>query len=326
MTVLVTGATGFLGGHLVDRLVGGGATVRALTRGGRPEDAARLEALGVEVVQGGVGDPDAVERAVAGCQVVHHLAAARSGASRAELRATNVEGTRTLLRAAAAAGVERFVYVSSAGVHGRPRALPLTEASPCRPNSPYRASKLAAEGVVREEAARSGLRYDIARPTATFGPRDHQYPGMFASVLAGRFRTAGDGDVLHHLSWVGDVVEGIRRCGEPHTSGGEVFIVGSEEVVTLRRFAELIAAAGGEPLRVRRVPAAPVRAAAAVVRHSVARLGLAHNLSYRLDMATHSRFFSLVRAREVLGVRQELPLGEAVARTLDAYRRAGMLG
>lgn len=326
MTVLVTGATGFLGGHLVDRLAGRGEAVRVLARRPEAPAAARLKDLGVEVLAGDVRDAAAVQRAVAGCRLVHHVAAARSGSSRADLRSTNVEGTRALVRAATAAGVERLVYVSSSGVHGRPREVPVTEDSPCRPNSPYRRSKLAAEEVVREETGRSGLPFAIARPTATFGPRDHQYPEMFRSVLAGRFRAAGDGEVRYHMSWVGDVVEGIRLCGEPQAGTEDVFIVGSEEVLTLRGFAELIAAAGGQPLRVRRIPAAPVRAAAALVRHTVEPLGLAHNLSYRLEMATRSRFYSVARARDVLGLRQELPLAEGVARTVQAYRRAGLLG
>ncbi len=148
MRVLVTGATGFVGSHLAEALVNQGHEIRALVR--QSGDTSLLKKLGVEVAYGDITDAAAVEGAIRGCQYVYHLAAktARSGVSKKEYYAVNVEGTENVARAAIKANVERLVYGSSAGVYGTTTRTPVDENTKPNPNSYYRESKLLGEKVM----------------------------------------------------------------------------------------------------------------------------------------------------------------------------------
>jgi len=134
MKILVTGATGFIGGHLTERLVREGHAVTALVRSG--SDTTLLESLGVALARGDLGDYPSLEAAVRGQEVVYHLAAAvsQSAPSRAAYRATNTLGTDRLVRAVVARGVKHLVYCSSVAVHGTPATCPADERAPLRPD------------------------------------------------------------------------------------------------------------------------------------------------------------------------------------------------
>lgn len=168
-TILVTGATGFLGHSLAAQLVGQGYRVRALAR---PSSNTRhLVQLGVEIVRGDVRDAAAVDAAAQGCRYVVHAAGLfRLWGEAREFERTNVEGTAYVLEAARRHGVERLVHVSTVAVVGWPPAELINEATPCNPADAYQRSKLDGENLVRMFHATTGLPAVILRPGAFYGP------------------------------------------------------------------------------------------------------------------------------------------------------------
>src|SRR3990170_184939 len=173
---VVTGAGGFIGGRLCERLVLEGVRVRALVRSA--DQAARLAAGGVEPVRGDLTRPDDLPPAVRGCGVIFHCGAWMGEPWTWEAaRAANVEGTRSLLDASLRAGASRFVHMSSISVYGPTAADPIDEQTPLWPLGPYRATKIGAEQEVASAHGR-GLPTVILRPGQVFGPGDLRLSGL----------------------------------------------------------------------------------------------------------------------------------------------------
>ena len=238
MRVMLTGATGFVGSHLVDRLLARGHEVTALVRS--PRRAAPLAGRGVRLVEGDLADLDAIARATAGQQVIHHVAALTGAVDEAEFLATNRDGTARLLEAATAAGASRFVLVSS-GAAGGPtrRGVPATGAHAAGPVTMYGRSKLAAEEVVTAGA----IPWTVLRPPAVYGPRDTEnFLAVFRAIR--RFGMApvfGDGSQELSLVHAVDLAEACALAGEREEATGRVYYVNHPEVVSSR---ELIRAIG----------------------------------------------------------------------------------
>jgi dihydroflavonol-4-reductase len=168
--VLVTGATGFLGRNICPYLVNLGYQVRALVR--PSSDYAFLQRMGVELALGDVCDPHSTIGAVEGCQAVIHAAGKfRFWGEREEFFATNVEGTHNMLETSCQAGVQRFIYISTVAVVGKPPpGEPITEETACDPQDAYQESKLEAELLVRAYHCDKSLSAILLRPGAYYGP------------------------------------------------------------------------------------------------------------------------------------------------------------
>lgn len=264
-TVLVTGASGFVGSAVCARLLEGGSRVRALLRPGSAAPA------GTEpVVAAGLHDGEALRRAVEGVDAVVHLAARvhvmRDAASDplAEFRAVNVEGTRRLAREAAAAGVRTFVFASSVKAMGEmsPASGPWTEATPPAPADPYGVSKLEAEAALAAEAA-GGMRAAVLRLPLVYGP------GVKANMLR-LFQLVDRGVPLplggirnrRSLLFVGNAADAVRAVlAAPDAAG--VFLVSDGEDLATPELVRRIGRALGRPARLLPVPEALFRAAAA---------------------------------------------------------------
>ncbi|HEU5348483.1 MAG TPA: NAD-dependent epimerase/dehydratase family protein, partial [Ktedonobacterales bacterium] len=194
MTVLVTGAMGLLGSHVVDLLVDRGERVRALVRS--DDRLGRLSALGVEVCRGDLGDRRSLEAAVDGVESVLHCAA-KTGpwGPEAEYQRANVWGLKALLDASQAAGVRRFVHVSSITVHGNDIHGTADETAPLRiePN-PYSRTKVAGERLVAAQIREHAAAITIVRPGWIYGPRDMASFGRFAALIRdGKMIVIGSG-------------------------------------------------------------------------------------------------------------------------------------
>src|SRR3990172_1150620 len=163
MNILVTGATGFIGFHLVNRLVQEGYHLRALVR--PVTDTSALESQGVEIVRGDIRDPKAVDRAIPNCQLVFHLAARTSHGNlpAKDIYSINVEGSANLARAAVQSGVARLVLASTARVYGIIKNWKVDEYTPLKPDSAYPESKARAEQIVLSHYERYGLPAVVAR-------------------------------------------------------------------------------------------------------------------------------------------------------------------
>ena len=326
MRVLVTGATGFTGGHLARDLAHAGYQVTALARD--PSRAGDLAACGVTIVQGDIRDRSAVERAASGSQVVYHLAAIyrQAGLPERDYHAVNADAVRTVVEAAATAGVRRVVHCSTVGVHGDVEHPPANEDAPLKPGDVYQRTKLEGENVARDAASTTGVEVVIARPSGIYGPGDRRLLKLFRGVARRRFIILGSGSIYYHLTYIADLVEGLRLCGETGRAAGRTYILAGAEVTTLNDLVRRIAAeAGVRPPRLH-APVWPFWIAGAMCEAVCAPFGIEPPIyRRRVDFFTKSRAFEIARARAELGYDPKIDLRAGIRRTLDWYREAGWL-
>lgn len=212
--VFVTGATGFVGRHLVDRLVAHGMQVRALVR--PTSDTAHLESAGVELVPGDLRDEKAIRRGVEGADIVYHLAAVTAARTDREYASTNSDGTAALLAGIRLATVRpsRLVYLSSyAAVGPWDGRSPRARGDPETPLTSYGRTKLEGERIVRE-AEKYGVEVLVIRSPAVFGPGDRALLPYFRLVRSGLAPVPGGDDRRLHLIYVKDLAEALARAAD----------------------------------------------------------------------------------------------------------------
>ena len=330
MTVLVTGATGFTGGHLATTLARRGYQVRALVRSRSLARfaASNAAAAGVEAVEGDLSDAANVRRAAEGASVVYHIAASyrEAGQPDAAYRAVNVEGTRHVLEAAVAAGATRVVHCSTGGVHGHIANPPATEDAPFNPGDIYQDTKLEAEQVAREFGRTRGFEVVVARPIGIYGPGDLRFLKMFRGLNRGRFPVLGSGTVFYHLTFIDDLVEGFRLCGEVPGAAGRTYILAGPRYTTLNELIRLIAAELKVPPPRLHLPVWPVWMLGLLCEMVCVPLRIEPPLyRRRVDFFTKSRAFDTTRARTELGFNPAVNLEDGIKRTADWYRAEGLL-
>ena len=308
MNVLVTGGAGFIGSSLARSLAGDGHAVRVLDdfSTGRKENLDGVEG-DLEVLEGDVRDPAAVARAVAGAEVVHHLAAlpsvARSVADPRASHQVNVDGTLNVLLAAVDAGVGRVVYASSSSVYGDTPVLPKHEAMPVSPRSPYAAAKLAGEAYCRSFARVYPLQTICLRFFNVFGPRQDpasQYaavvPRFVTRMLAGQpAEVTGDGRQTRDFTFVDNAV---RACRLAATAGpeavGEAMNVGCGDRISVLDLVGLVNDLLPDPVEPVFVPARPgdVRDSQAAVDKAARLLGYRPLVPVRDGVAATVHWFA----------------------------------
>ena len=251
--VLVTGADGFIGSHLVEHLARDGASVRALVQynsfnsWGWLEDLPSLDR--VEVVSGDIRDPHFCHGLVAGIDVVFHLAALipipYSYVAPDSFVDTNVKGTLNMCQAARAQRIERFVHTSTSEVYGTAQYVPIDEKHPLVPQSPYSATKIAADSVALSFFYSFELPLVVARPFNTYGPRQSAravIPAIISQLAAGiRAVRLGDVTTTRDFTFVEDTCRGLVAIAELDSGVGEVFNIGSSAEISIGALFDLIA-------------------------------------------------------------------------------------
>jgi dTDP-glucose 4,6-dehydratase len=261
--VLVTGAGGFIGSHLVEALGRREAHVRALVRynsqgrQGWLDDLSETLRHEIEVFAGDVSEYGSLRRAVEGVDIVFHLAALigvpYSYASPAAYVRTNVEGTLNALEAARDAGVERFVHTSTSEVYGTARYVPIDEAHPLQAQSPYAATKIGADALAHSFERSFGLPVAIARPFNTYGPRQSYravIPTIISQALDGQLVRLGATRTTRDFTFILDTVSGLIAVAESTDAVGNVVNIGSGVETSIEDLVGLIAALMERDLKV----------------------------------------------------------------------------
>jgi dTDP-glucose 4,6-dehydratase len=308
--VLVTGAGGFIGSHLAERLVREGAQVTAFVRYNSAGRWGWLDesdlADEMRVVPGDISDDECVRRAMQGQEAVFHLAALISipysyEAPRSYVQA-NVVGTLNVLQAARDLGTERMVHTSTSEVYGTAIYVPIDERHPLQGQSPYSASKIGADKIAESFHSSFGTPVVTVRPFNTFGPRQSAravIPTIVTQALAGEEIALGSLHPTRDLNYVSNTVDGFLACAAHPEALGRTFNLGSSREIAIGDLAELIGTLLGKPIRVR-----------------------ADERRQRPESSEVERLladFSL--ARELLGWTPKVPLEEGLSHTIDWIAR-----
>lgn len=319
--ILVTGGTGFTGSHLVRRLLSRGHEVLVLDNQ-RSEACDELAELGARITLGSITDQGLVSRLVAGCEVVHHLAAAfrKVNLPKSEYWNVNVNGTRYLLEASAKAGVRRFVYCSTCGVHGNVRNPPAAEDAPIEPEDYYQYTKYEGEKVAHEYMQR-GLPIAILRPAAIYGPAD---PGRWLMLLrriaAGRFWMFGDGKATYHPLYIDNLVDAFELAAEKEAAIGQTYLIADEEYYSLNELVRIIGETLGVRVQIVRLPFFPLWLAAVLTEAVCWPLGISPPLfRRRVDWFRQNRAFDISKAKRELGYQPKVDLHAGLAETIRWY-------
>lgn len=325
--VLVTGATGFTGGHLARRLASDGYQVRVVVRD--PARAEDLRKLGIEVVKGDLRDRASLDRAADGIHTVYHIAALfrQENVTDKDMHDINATGVRNMIEAAIGAGVKHFVHCSTIGVHGAtPRNPPANENSPYKPGDYYQESKTEGEKIAIEYMRSGKLPIVIFRPGGIHGPGDLRFLKLFKGIKNGRFVMFGSGDVLYQLVYIDDLVDGIILCGTKPEAIGNIYILTGEKPITLNQMVHTIAdVVGVKPPRLR-FPVMPLYVAGALCEVACKPFGIEPPLyRRRVDFFRKDRAFSIDKAMNELGFRPKVDVRTGLQRTAQWYKEHGYL-
>lgn len=323
--ILVTGATGFTGSALCRRLTSAGHSVVAFVR--PTSKSKKLQDLGVTCKVVDICNRQEVFSEFRNIDKVYHIAAAYRAeqSTTDEFRQVNVEATRNLLEAAKAQGIERFIHCSTVGVQGEIDDPPASEDYRFLPGDHYQDSKLDGELLARSYFA-EGLPGTVFRPVGLYGPGDTRFLKLFKSVDKGVFLMIGSGNVLYHMTYIDDLIDGILLCGTHPQALGEVFTIGGNGYTTLRELVGLIADVLGRPHPRLRIPYTPVYWAS-IVCDKVCKMGGINPPLYprRVEFFSKDRAFSIEKAKRLLGYNPQIDLLEGLNRTASWYRENGFL-
>jgi nucleoside-diphosphate-sugar epimerase len=327
MTVLVTGATGFLGSALVTELVKQKQPVRVLAR---DETKARSQfGDAIDIVAGEITDAAQVQCAVEGATIVYHFAGRLYHPSTpAELYyRTHVEGTRILLDACkrlldGKGQLQRIVHCSTTGVHGVTGKTPAAEDAPFAPTNPYEETKLQGELLALKAWKDDGLPVSVARPGLVYGPGDLHLLGFFSSIKKGRPCLINGGKALIHPIYIDDMTAAFLLCAECPQAIGHSYNIAGDHPVSFRELATAIARSLGKPLPEGDIPLWLANLASDVFALVPGMKGENAPLTRsRVKFLTNSRVYNIERARSELGFAPTMTLEEGMLRTADWYQK-----
>ena len=266
--VLVTGAGGFIGSHLTERLVNLGANVKAFVHYNSRNDHGLIEILPKEIQEyldisvGDLKDPEAVRKAVKCCEIVFHLGALisipYSYINPLDFVQTNIVGTANILNACREYVVEKIVHTSTSEVYGTARYIPIDENHPLQGQSPYSASKIGADKLAESYYLSFSLPVVVLRPFNTYGPRQSAravIPTIITQALVYDKIKLGSLSPTRDLTYISDTVEDFIKTAESHNSVGEVINLGSGIETSIRDLVKIISDIIGKEIEIEHDPA-----------------------------------------------------------------------
>jgi NAD dependent epimerase/dehydratase len=261
--VLITGADGFIGSHLTERLISQGARVRAFVMynsfntWGWIDTFASREKEAVDIVSGNIRETDLLKQAVKNVDIVFHLAALiaipYSYASPSSYIKTNVEGTLNLLQTGLECGVEKIIHTSTSEVYGTAQYIPIDEKHPLQGQSPYSASKIGADMVAESFYRSFNLPITTVRPFNTYGPRQSAraiIPTLILQMLKDTTIRVGSLHPIRDFTYVSDTVEGFIKAAETDGINGEVINIGSNQGISIGELTDTLAQIVGKEITI----------------------------------------------------------------------------
>lgn len=329
MTILITGATGFLGSALLTELVKQQPEqpIRILAR-----DAGKArEQFGeaITIIPGEINDARQVQRAVDGASIIYHFAGRLYHPSTPEelYYRTHVDGTRTLLDACKGQGqLQRIVHCSTTGVHGVTGKTPAAEDAPFAPTNPYEATKLKGEAIALQAQKEQGLPVSVVRPGLVYGPGDLHLLNFFSSIQKGLPCLIDNGKALIHPIYIDDMTKAFMLCAECPQAVGHSYNIAGERPVSFRELATAIARALGKPLPRGNLPLWLANAASDIFALLPGFKGERAPLTRsRVQFLTNSRVYDISRARQELGFAPQVELDEGMQNTARWYQKHAYL-
>ncbi|HEY3475819.1 MAG TPA: NAD(P)-dependent oxidoreductase [Anaerolineales bacterium] len=322
MKVLITGAGGFIGSHLVDSQLEQGNDVRGVDL--------HLDLLRHQVAQprleaicGDVTDKNLLPKLVEGIDFIYHLASAHLDVSLSDehYRLVNVDATVALLEAAKKAGVERFVHCSSVGVIGDVKHPPADETTKCHPANIYERTKLEGERAALDFARRTGFPVVVIRPAWVYGPRCPRTAKLLRTISKGRFPIFGRGKNMRHPVYIADAIRGFELCAETPDIEGEVFIIAGALPVESRQLVNMIS----QQLNVRTqsifLPIFLGQAAGLALELTFGLAGQQPPFSRRsMDFFVKNNAYSIYKAQSRLSYQPQVDLSTGIQKTIQSIR------
>ena len=327
MKVLITGATGLLGGHLIKELQERGEDIRALVL--PVENANKLEQQGVEVVRGDITDANTLGPAVKDVELIFHLAG-MMGVWRplADYRLVNVTGSENLYKAAQKAGVRRYIHTSSHTVYGLGYGRFLTENDALRPDpDPYSLTKAEGDRLMRRLMLNSKVETVILRPGTFFGPGDRLHFGRMAQKMKdGKGVIIGRGDNALPFCYVTDVVQGFLLAAYHKNAPGNVYNITNDHPLTQLEMFNAIAEAVGGVRPTRHLPYLPIYYGSIVAEKVVARVTRTKPIVTQLGamMFGSDNRHSVEKARRELGYEPKVDLRAGIKLAAEWFNAGGM--
>jgi nucleoside-diphosphate-sugar epimerase len=321
-TILITGANGFIGSHLVESLLRQGKYVRAVDLHTNTLQSFPAHPQ-LEVMAGDLIVADLRKKIVSGIDTIYHLASAHLDTSLPDdhYRQVNLHATFELARAAHAAGVRRFVHCSSVGVIGDVKHPPADEETPCHPTNIYELTKLEGERAVLSFAAESGFDLVVNRPAWVYGPRCPRTQKLLRTITKGRFIFFGNGQNMRHPIYISDLIFGLEQCATAEDVAGQIFILAGPEPVTTRQLVSTVAELSGRKPPRLSLPLWIGKASGTVLELVFKTLHRPPPFSSRsLDFFSKNNAYSIEKARRVLGFQPTIRLADGLQKTFLHYR------
>jgi nucleoside-diphosphate-sugar epimerase len=326
MKILVTGATGFIGGHLVNALIDKGYEVRCLVR--KTSNVMRLKNINAELIYGDITELDSLEKALDGIDVVYHLAAITGETTLPfnKYWEINVQGTKNILETACRKGIKQFIFISTIGVLGWPKILPANEESPCNPAGKYHSTKYEAEKLVLNTLKTKRIQGTIIRPVMSYGDAEGFLFNLAKLIKTGKFMRIGRGENHLHLVSVDNLVQGLILVINNPNAMGKIFIIADDQPITLNNLLMIVSKKLNITISKFRVPiwiASPIGRAFDSMYSIFGKNNEPIITSSKVALISKNRFYDISRAKRELGYNPSINTEDSIKQTLELFVNSG---
>jgi len=321
MKILVTGATGFIGKHLVKKLVSKGHRIRCLVRKtSRKGDINYLKKLKVELFNGDLINKKSLKGICGGIDIVYHLTGVLGGFNVSEtlISDINITGTMNILEESKKSNIKKFIFCSSAGVLGP--IVSGNELSHYNPSNFYEKTKVEAEKLV----LKTKLGYVIIRPEFVYGPMDNHVLPLFKAIKNKRFFIIGDGNSLLHPTYIDDLTQAFIKCLDPKIKN-KVYIIAGEKAIRVKELYKLIAKKLNVETNKLLIPL-PITTILAFILENLSKIFKFNPIitKSKIKFFTENRTFDTSKARKEIGYKP-IKLEKGIEKTVKCYKQKGYL-